>query len=550
MNYQRLEMKGPDGEIIKGKTPVRGANPYVDDYVGFTWNNVHSSAYNCFIENTGHLEFVGAPDFSNNFVSPAFQTRTYYTGMQNSSKKFSLNLVFYQLTLQELNAAFRWLDRTIVSDLFFDYEPYWKYSCKLASISAMEKYVTGRTMYRGRPCDLYLCKVAIQFETVYHPEAISTYCAYKYSDDQNVEDFDFHSYSRNTGSEYMPFMSYGPGLYGSARQLTESHGDFLQDNNLQSLSDAVDVKDWRPMILMQPDADLPSVNRGYWRFVLYNPSAYPTYFKLHLYNIRAGVSVYQYWNNDYFGEGKYGSLGPVDDEGWVKEGVLDIDAYENSACICNVALNLDDDIWLDLHYNSEDGTVLCANQLVEQLRSGDGQAACTFKESTANVYLPGAVDSDNPSAMMLEVSIPFGKDTTIYCPSIAKNNVDVDELVSSTLGETIPYYVSEITVQTPHVSVVRAVTDPPQPEFSVSYFEPSIVLLRGRWTVLWQEGHSSLEMQWDGEKINLKLDLPQGVSGNPTEVDWQFDCNGIQYFIYDGPRPEISIEYDTYEYMV
>ena len=129
---------------------------------------------------------------------------------------------------------------------------------------------------------------------------------------------------------------------------------------------------------------------AYWRVVLKNPSAYPTYFKLHLYNVASSISVYQYWNNDWFNNGKDGSLGLTGSDGWVLPGELDIDAYENSMCICAFNLNLDDDIWLDLHYNSEDGTVLCANQLIEQLRSGDTQIPCVYKDAVANVYLPGA----------------------------------------------------------------------------------------------------------------------------------------------------------------
>lgn len=398
MNYQRLKMTGSKGETIKGCTPVNGANPYVDEYTGFTWNNIHSSSYNCFIENTGHLEFVGAPDFSNNFVSPAFQTRTYYTGMQNSSKKFTLNLVFYQLTLKELNAALGWLDRTIVSDLFFDYEPYWKYSCKLASIGTIEKYVTGRTMYRGKPSDLYLCRVPVQFETVYHPEAISTYCAYKYSDENSRLPLDpqyddpqiqeFHDYSKiGAGAQYTPFAEYN----------TES-------------------KKWEPLILTSERYNTKTDIRAYWRYVLKNPSAYPTYFKLHFYDVTSTVSVYQYWNNDYFDNGVSGSLGiDQDGDGWVDPG-FDIDAYENSMCICSITLNLDDDIALDLHYNSEDGTVLCANQLVEQLRSGDAQIPCQHKDAVANVYLPGAMDSDHPSTTMLEITLDTQPG---YNPSVA-----------------------------------------------------------------------------------------------------------------------------------
>lgn len=362
MNYNRLNLPDDNDQHIKGPVQNRGANPYVDDYVGFTWNNVHSSTFNCFIENTGHLEFVGAPSFSNNFVSPAFQTRTYYTGMQNQSKKFQLNLVFYQLTLSELNAAFHWLDRTIVSDFYFDYEEYWKYSCKLSSIGNIEKYVTGRTMYRGRPCDLYLCRVAVQFETVYHSEAISAYAVCKSTEEGPASLVT--EYSEHNGSQYFPYTSYDE----------TSHA-------------------WNELVTLVRRED--GVQQpGYWRFLLRNPSSHPTYFKLHMYNVHSTATVHQYWNQDYWNSGLQGTWG---------EG--DIDAYENSICICNVNLSLDPDILLHLHYNSEDGTVICANQLIEQLRSGEAQIPCIYKESAANIALPGAFDPEHPSQIMLEIDI-------------------------------------------------------------------------------------------------------------------------------------------------
>ena len=376
MNYNRLNIV-EDGHIVKGPVENRGANPYVDDYVGFTWNNIHSSTYNCFIENTGHLDFVGAPSFSNSFVSPAFQTRTYYTGMQNQSKKFSLNLVFYQLTLAELNTAFHWLDRTLVSDFYFDYEPYWKYSCKLASIGTIEKYVTGRTMYRGRPCDLYLCRVPVQFETVYHPEAISAYAACKSTEEGEVTQTDptqdataaelVTDYSKNSGATYFPYQDYN-----------------------------ADTDKWEHGLIQLIEPDVKS--EGYWRFILRNPSAHTTYFKLHLYNVHSVATIHQYWNNDYWNSGLQGSFG---------EG--DIDAYENSTCICNINLSLDDDIALHLHYNSEDGTVLCANQLIEQLRSNDAKIPCLYKDSEANIGIPGTNDPEHPNQILLEIDIVPGE---------------------------------------------------------------------------------------------------------------------------------------------
>lgn len=412
MEYKRLN-------VLDKRAKNHGANPYVDDYVGFTWNNIHSSAHNCFIENTGHLDFVGAPDFSNNFVSPAFQTRTYYTGMQNGSKKFSLNLVFYQLSLAELNAALHWLDRTIVSDLYFDYEPYWKYSCKLAAIGAIEKYVTGRSMYRGRPVDLYLCRVPVTFETVYHPEAISAYTVYKYSNETEELCDD---YATDSGAQYLPYTEYDKNEGQMPSPFRMKDGYFalynqemistLIDNDNQLIENTQDdpailytenssaFKLMANIINLQPPTSTATI--GYWRIILKNPSAYQTPFKIHLYNVYNGFSIYKVDNQDY--------LFKAEDDG---SNDSDIDAYVNSYLICAVDLSLDDDLLLNLHYNSEDGTVLCANQLVEQIRGASSTIPCSYKNAIANVFIPGAIDADRPAELVLEIRVEGNPSSTI-----------------------------------------------------------------------------------------------------------------------------------------
>lgn len=404
MDYKRLN-------VLDKRTPNRGANPFVDDYVGFTWNNIHSSNYNCFIENTGHLDFVGAPDFSNNFISPAFQTRTYYTGTASQSKKFSLNLVFYQLTLPELNAALHWLDRSIISDLYFDYEPYWKYSCKLASIGVIEKYVTGRTMYRGRACDTYLCKLPLTFETVYHPEAISAYTVFKSTEQTTATNMGYLDdsttswtgpalpYSQNSGGDFMPFRD----LLGDETELDkyrlneEGNQDTYVDDKGHHVTVAEEAANWSNMILIEP-VNMQESGTKYWRLKLRNPSSHSTTFKLHFFNVGKGVDVWQIWNKDYV----YGQRDPDD-----------IDAYSNSLNIMHVALDLDDEHLVNLHYNSEDGTVLLGNQLIESVR-GTQMPICSYKSAVANVLIPGAINPDQPASIDLEIKI--------YAPTGQTNN--------------------------------------------------------------------------------------------------------------------------------
>lgn len=155
------------------------ANPYADEYTGFIWNSHHSSDFNCFIENTGHLTFEPAPDFSNSTVSPAFYDGSIYTGTQTQSKKLQLNLVFYHITLDDFNRALKWLNYKQVGNLLFDYSDNWKYQCKLASIGVVEKYVDGYCIntkngsYKKE--DLYICRMQVSFETVDIHNAISAY---------------------------------------------------------------------------------------------------------------------------------------------------------------------------------------------------------------------------------------------------------------------------------------------------------------------------------------------------------------------------------------
>lgn len=153
-----------------------GANPYADEYTGFIWNGHHSSDFNCFIENTGHLTFEPAPEFSNSTVSPAFYDGSLYTGTQTQSKKIQLNLVFYHITLADFNRALKWLDYKKISSLLFDYSDDWRYQCKLNSLGVTEKYVDGyciNSEYSKR--DLYICRMQVSFETVDIHNAISTY---------------------------------------------------------------------------------------------------------------------------------------------------------------------------------------------------------------------------------------------------------------------------------------------------------------------------------------------------------------------------------------
>lgn len=360
----------------------RSSHPYVDEYTGFTWNNIHSSRYNCFIENTGHLSFEPAPAFSNNFINPQFQNRNYYTGMQMQTKKVQLNLVFYQLTLADLNEALLWLDPTVISSFFFDYEPYWKYTCKLASIGTMEKYVDGCVFIpvegQNRPVrkDLYIGRVQVTFETVYQTDAVSIYTVLATPLDAG-QIFNVVNANPESSEERLDFATNTDELLiiGVDEASTDvDPNNFLEgyNNSNYFAPESQDPEQW------------PLVTGTYvkaadcWNLTLKNPSMKPVFFKLHLYDVEGNIKV----------EATRASNQNSDDVSYAPGGPIDVKHTPNT--IVQATLLLDDEHKISLHYNSEDGSLLTADQSVEVLQGFERHNICDYANALSNIMVPPA----------------------------------------------------------------------------------------------------------------------------------------------------------------
>lgn len=384
---------------------MKAPNPYQTEYTGFTWKNIHSSRFNCFIENKGTLTFEPAPSFSNNFVSPEFQSRTYYTGTQNSNKSITFNLVFYNLTLHELNAAMRWLNRFDISDLFLDYAPYWKYTCKLASIGSMDKRPAGKARIGDKFYDTYLCQVEVKFETVFESNAIAAYSQVYLAP--------------LTGTE----TNYQSIVFADMNQLTVNYGEMQEDIgttfawNKNDLSLATPDELIDPLGAFETSAfadqetveDNSNTNFVYdggtkqYRLDLALPNRFSSdaNFKVYLYNIHGGFTIYAVEK-----ELDMTSAGAT----WREI---------NSRMIAHVRLNLDSDKLLNLQYNSDDGSILCCGQLVEQLQDENQNLLCAYKMGLANIVIPAAYNDtqysllelrifvDNPSSMVPESLVAY-----------------------------------------------------------------------------------------------------------------------------------------------
>lgn len=355
----------------------RSVNPYTDNYTGFIWNGHHSSDFNCFIENTGHLTFEPAPDFSNSTVSPAFYDGALYTGTQTQSKKIQLNLVFYQVTLEDFNQALAWLDRKVVSSFLLDYNPNWRYQCKLASLGVTEKYVDGYCIDEShgsfKKRDLYICRMQVSFETVDIHNAISTYAnvvsRYGICDCMNI--YGKGAVGTNISDHYQfKALSYTPIRYAGNNPrfnlVVDVHNGRTATYVYQNIVTirGIEYFKWRTdapamyQYIVCPKQMILDCLPFQPTIILSNFYPYPTSFRIHLTNFTTkNVIINQIQDN-------------------------------NAIPICSISLNLDDNQPISLHYDSKTGAVTTINQLINSLHNGNGDLLCNYCATLSNITIP------------------------------------------------------------------------------------------------------------------------------------------------------------------
>lgn len=144
-----------------------------DQYLGFMWNNTHSSLYNTFITNNGEdLRFVNAPSFTNNYATPIYQNTNYFLGTTVENRTITLNLAAYRVTLKQYRELLNWMNIYNIGVLLLDYDKNYGYYVKLASMtdgvkSPLTKNNAGEMEY--------LVTFDVTFETVADFSAIARY---------------------------------------------------------------------------------------------------------------------------------------------------------------------------------------------------------------------------------------------------------------------------------------------------------------------------------------------------------------------------------------
>ena len=156
-------------EIITKLYEVETVNQS-SDYIGFTFNNTHSSSL-------GIVRTSDGSRFNENLL-PIIQDKTvqvpggdgtYYFGSFYTQRQFNIPFAFDSLTEEQFATLKRWLGDKQVHELIFDELPYKAYQAKITG-SATIKHIpfdeNGKRVYKGEG--------SVQF-TAYYPYAKSTF---------------------------------------------------------------------------------------------------------------------------------------------------------------------------------------------------------------------------------------------------------------------------------------------------------------------------------------------------------------------------------------
>ena len=194
-----------------------------NDYVGFTFNGIHSSEL-------GIVRTSDGSRFNENLL-PTLQDKTvpvpggdgaYFFGTYYTQRQFNIQFAFDEMTEKQLVKLKKWLGDKKIHELIFDETPYKAYKAKITG-SAVIKYIP---FSEGATNRVYKGEGSIQF-TAYFPFARSVHKFLKdynvsnlkewqeasgmkingYSEDANVNSYPIDSYISN----FHGFYVYNPG---------------------------------------------------------------------------------------------------------------------------------------------------------------------------------------------------------------------------------------------------------------------------------------------------------------------------------------------------
>lgn len=153
-------------------------SPMLDKYATFRWDNEDMTLYHAFIinEKKGSLKFYNGPSFSNNYTQPQFESASSrFTGVTFKTQQISFTIAVYAITEELYRKLIYKLHPYTISNLSFDFEPNWRYVCKLSNISDSTRYIIGHyTDNSGQTKELYYTELKLTFDIIGDAVAQST----------------------------------------------------------------------------------------------------------------------------------------------------------------------------------------------------------------------------------------------------------------------------------------------------------------------------------------------------------------------------------------
>ena len=231
---------------------------YIGDYIGFTYNNVHSS-------DLGIVRVSDGSRFNENLL-PTIQDKTvqvpggdgtYFYGSYFTQRQFSVSFAYDSLTEEQIARLKAHFGDKKIHSLVFDERPYKTYQAKVTGTATI-KYVP---FAEGETNRLYKGEGTIQF-TCYQPYAI---CSKKwlseYTDCNNVQEWVSASGLKQSSTGFDKLIDantinlYNPGDIESHFQLVVKFNDGkIPAGRMYIDGDASRQLSWKEMILQGDDS--------------------------------------------------------------------------------------------------------------------------------------------------------------------------------------------------------------------------------------------------------------------------------------------------------
>lgn len=163
---------------------------YNDEYMYFTFKEMHSSEYNVFIQNDlEDLKMYINSGISIDYASPKYKNDTYLLGVTRSQREIPLKIAAQGLTRQEIVQVLYWLRPGTVGVLNFDFAPDWVYDVIVDSLADPNIYSNGD--------DKFAFSTEVKFKTVGKYLARNKIDAYVECNKESDYEFDLNSACNN-----------------------------------------------------------------------------------------------------------------------------------------------------------------------------------------------------------------------------------------------------------------------------------------------------------------------------------------------------------------